>query len=193
MRCSRWSAEKPIVRTVDPMRAALSLLPFAVAASLAGCAGSAATVAQPSPFPNAPVASWTPRKAPGAGTLLTRSHVVQSALSLRGVPYQLGGERPETGFDCSGLVRYVFNQYKIALPRTVAQQFMVGREVPINTIEAGDLIFFNTTAAHPSHVGVAVDATTFVHAPDNGSAVRAERFDTPYWTKRIAGVRRLEF
>jgi cell wall-associated NlpC family hydrolase len=125
-----------------------------------------------------------------APTPLTTA-VLETALGLRGTPYQFGGVVPETGFDCSGFVRYVFLQHAVDLPRTVLEQFHVGRDVAIEGVSAGDLIFFTTVTAGASHVGIALDASTFVHAPGSGSVVRIERLDAPYWRARLVGVKRL--
>lgn len=157
----------------------------------AACASSPAVVSRPSPFPRAPAPEW----ASSADTAhVSAAHaLLQTATALRGSPYRLGGTTPTTGFDCSGFVRYVFQQYRLDVPRTVAEQFRVGREVDHARMTAGDLIFFSTTGPGATHVGIVVDpdARTFVHAPGTGSVVRIERFDTPYWQQRVLGVRRL--
>jgi cell wall-associated NlpC family hydrolase len=111
-------------------------------------------------------------------------------LSQRGVRYQLGGASPERGFDCSGLVQYVFYQHGIGLPRTAAEQYRTGIEIRPNEIALGDLLFFSTTGPGPTHVGIVTGPATFVHAPDTGAVVRQERFDTPYWSSRFLGARR---
>lgn len=155
------------------------------------CASGAPVTARPAPFPRAPlppVAMPDPvagAAAPGAAAVL------ETALGLRGVPYQFGGAAPETGFDCSGFVRYVFQQHSMVLPRTVTEQFQVGRDVDTSGIRPGDLIFFTTVTPGASHVGIALDAGTFVHAPGSGSVVRLERLDAPYWRSRLVGVKRL--
>lgn len=147
------------------------------------------TVAAPSPFPNVAPPAWT--KPPDSGSMLA-SNVVANALLLRGTPYRLGGDRPATGFDCSGLVRYLFLEQHVALPRTVAEQFHAGIKIPEKRIVPGDLLFFTTSPGGPSHVGIALDTSTFVHAPGSGSVVRVERFDTPYWSSRLSGIRRIQ-
>jgi cell wall-associated NlpC family hydrolase len=73
----------------------------------------------------------------------------------------------------------------------VTEQFQVGREVDTAGIQPGDLIFFTTVTPGASHVGIALDAGTFVHAPGSGSVVRLERLDAPYWRSRLVGVKRL--
>ena len=168
-----------------------SLVAVLVCSALgARCAPSVAGV-HPLPFPGArPVEARARERAASIGDR-ARSEAALTALAQRGIPYHLGGELPETGFDCSGLVRYAFQSQQIALPRTVAEQFRIGEGVSASDAAAGDLVFFTIAAPGPSHVGVVVDAATFVHAPDAGGVVRVERFDTPYWRSRLSGVRRI--
>jgi cell wall-associated NlpC family hydrolase len=112
------------------------------------------------------------------------------ALGLQGVRYRLGGEEPAGGFDCSGLVRYVFQHHQLEMPRTVAEQYSVGRRVNTRDIRPGDLLFFSTTGRGATHVGIAIGEGEFVHAPGTGAVVRTDRYDAPYWRERVVGVRR---
>ena len=190
------------------------------ALSAAGCATSGAV---PKPFPGAPVArgttSGTPAPdapivpnapsapdtpvapddapdAPIAPDLLARRFdgraVAQFALGFRGVPYRLGGADPG-GFDCSGLVQYVFAQYGVAVPRVVEQQYEVGDKIRPSDIQPGDLIFFNTKTrgGGASHVGIAIGQDTFVHAPNSAGVVRIEALSQGYWGSRYVGARRI--
>lgn len=113
-----------------------------------------------------------------------------TALSLRGVPYRNGGSDP-SGFDCSGLVWYVFARHGVDVPRTVADQFRVGHHVAVDALQAGDLVFFDTKGAGASHVGLVIGGDEFVHAPNASGAVRVERLRTTYWSSRFVGARRL--
>ena len=100
-----------------------------------------------------------------------------TALSLLGTKYRFGGETPEGGLDCSGFVRYVLRQHSADVPRTVAEQFVVGHPVAQDQIQPGDLVFFTTTGPGATHVGIVVNTGTrwdFVHAPADGSVVRVE-------------------
>jgi len=110
------------------------------------------------------------------------------ALSLLGSPYRNGGTDP-TGFDCSGLVQYVFGQAGLALPRSVREQMRLGTAV--DDVEAGDLLFFAIDGRTVSHVAIAVDRDGFVHAPSARGVVREERLSADYWRRRFSGARRL--
>jgi cell wall-associated NlpC family hydrolase len=147
------------------------------------CAPAVAS-ARPAPFPGAP-------KGPIASRAGAADGVVNAALALRGTAYRMGGRTPATGFDCSGLVQYVFAQEAIDLPRTVAEQFSIGIRVGGDRVTAGDLVFFSARAGTPTHVGIAIDNERFIHAPDEGGVVRVERLQAPYWTQRLVGVRRV--
>ena len=165
-------------------------------------AGCAARGAIPKPFPGAPAPDAAPpspqpqpaepdaTEAASPAARLDATAVVETALSFRGVPYRNGGSDP-TGFDCSGLVQYVFARHGLTLPREAREQFQLGEEVRLAGVEPGDLIFFETVAGGPSHVGVAIGGDEFVHAPSARGVVRVERFSAPYWASRIVGVRRI--
>jgi cell wall-associated NlpC family hydrolase len=111
-------------------------------------------------------------------------------LSFRGTPYRNGGADP-AGFDCSGLVQYVFEQHGIAMPRDVRTQFSVGTTVNADALEPGDLVFFSTVAPGASHVGIVIGGDQFVHAPSSRGVVRVERLSAEYWADRFVGARRV--
>ena len=116
--------------------------------------------------------------------------IVKTALSLSGTPYVDGGSTTE-GFDCSGFTRYIFLQHGIELPRLANDQFELGTLVKAPDLKAGDLVFFRTTSSTPSHVGVALDRYTFVHAPSQGGSVRVEQLNKWYWAYRWIGAKRI--
>jgi cell wall-associated NlpC family hydrolase len=125
---------------------------------------------------------------PPADRSALSADILSTALGLRGIPYRLGGS-DLTGFDCSGFVQYVLARHAIQMPRTVAEQFGVGQRS--RDIEPGDLVFFQTLGSNASHVGIAVDEHSFVHAPNSRGAVRVDRLDAPYWSDRFLGARRV--
>jgi cell wall-associated NlpC family hydrolase len=168
------------------------LLASAVAASGCATSSSGQAMARPAAFPTAPLPPASIRPSvPGLARVPTLPGVLRTAYDLRGINYRLGGEYPSDGFDCSGFVRYVFTRHHIDVPRTVAEQFVVGSKVNLKNVQQGDLVFFSTTAPGASHVGLAIDQGTFIHAPGAGGVVRVERLDTPYWHDRVVGVRRI--
>jgi len=122
----------------------------------------------------------------------TASDVTSYALSLIGVDYKFGGNTPDTGLDCSGLIRYVFQQATgISLPRTAREQARMGQSVAIDNLQPGDLVFFNTRRFQFSHVGLYVGDNRFVHAPSRGGAVEIVNLDQRYWQKTFNGARRV--
>lgn len=185
------------------------------ALAAAGCASSGAV---PKPFPGAKTPAARPAGTPpgiadpspptGAGDGAAASPngaiivpppldstpgslALATALDLRGVPYRNGGSDP-SGFDCSGLVQWVFARNGRALPREVREQFHVGREIDTADVRPGDLLFFDTGSNSASHVGIALDHETFVHAPRTNGVVRIERYTSSYWSRRYLGARRVE-
>jgi cell wall-associated NlpC family hydrolase len=201
------------------VRAIARVVVLAGTAAIGACA--TATAARPAAFPNArpadrvaardrvavpespaspaealpPAASTTVvAAASGISTAATADAIIQTALGLRGVPYRLGGESPDTGFDCSGFVRHVFREHAITLPRTTAEQFTTGQPVERDTLQTGDLVFFSTIGPGPTHVGLVIanaGRLEFVHAPADGASVRVERLETDYWQRRWIGARRV--
>lgn len=116
------------------------------------------------------------------------------ALLAVGTQYRLGGQSPETGFDCSGLVAHVFERaWGLLLPRKAQAQAAVGKPIKRGQeLEPGDLVFYNTRNSPYSHVGIYVGDGRFVHAPRPGKRVRTERIDSPYWRARFNGARRVD-
>lgn len=114
------------------------------------------------------------------------------AMSLVGTPYRYGGNTPDAGFDCSGLVRYVVSRAaNVNLPRTTEAMGTRGSSLDRSEVASGDLVFFNTTGRANSHVGIYVGQNRFVHAPSSGGTVRLEDMGKPYWASRYNGARRV--
>lgn len=121
-----------------------------------------------------------------------RNELVLIALSQVGAPYRWGGHSPLTGFDCSGLVVYVYQQaLQLKLPRTTFAQARGGQPIDPQALRPADLVFFNTLGPAFSHVGIYIGNARFVHAPTSGSNVQIDRLHLPYWTGRFDGGRRL--
>ncbi|MDR5833797.1 C40 family peptidase [Caballeronia sp. LZ034LL] len=169
-------------------------LPLLVSVLLAAC-GSAPQQATRKPA-SSTAATRTFKPPPGFPTFVDhsigREEISIQAMSLVGVPYRWGGNTPDAGFDCSGLVRYVVGRAaSVDLPRTTGEMSSRGESVEPDEIAAGDLIFFNTTGRPHSHVGIYVGKLRFVNAPSTGGTVRLDYLTNPYWAKRFDGIRRV--
>ncbi len=118
--------------------------------------------------------------------------VLMRAISLVGTPYRYGGNTPEGGFDCSGLVNYVYrDMLDMRLPRTSRDlAAMEGPRIAPDRLSGGDLVFFGSGGT-VSHVGIYVGEGRFVHAPNSGGTVRLDRLDGSWWRDHYRGARRL--
>jgi cell wall-associated NlpC family hydrolase len=115
-----------------------------------------------------------------------------NALSLTGIQYKYGGKTPETGFDCSGFVRYVFSHAtNLSLPSTAHAIAQIGHSIKKEELQPGDLVFFNTLKSAFSHVGIYLGDNKFIHAPRTGAEVRVEKLSS-YWLSRFDGAQRLD-
>lgn len=188
-----WTGLRPIIWPVRrTMQSRLAVALAAIAAT--GCASTGA-VPRPFPVPGGSQVSTGSIGSTGAAgsegpTSFDTQAIVEKALSLRGAPYRNGGVDPN-GFDCSGFTQYVYAQYGVGLPREVRDQFQAGVPVKPRELQAGDLLFFSTTAPGASHVGIAIGGDRFVHAPSSAGVVRVERMSAAYWSRRWLGARRV--
>ena len=107
-----------------------------------------------------------------------------------GVPYRYGGSSP-SGFDCSGLVQYVYGKLGVNLPRKSREMAGVGQQVPVHALLPGDLVFFRINSRRVSHVGIYIGNNKFVHATKSGHPVRKDTITDPYWRERFMVGRRL--
>lgn len=112
------------------------------------------------------------------------------ALNLQGVPYRPGGQSPQEGFDCSGLIQYVYTRQGRRLPRSSLEMAQQLRAVDINARQPGDVLIFNMDNKPLSHVGLYVGHDDFVHAPGQGRGVTRASLAWPFWRERLVGVRR---
>jgi cell wall-associated NlpC family hydrolase len=118
-----------------------------------------------------------------------------AAMDLVGVRYRRGGTSAETGFDCSGFTRHVFEMsLGLVLPRRADEQASAPGLVAVKRedLRPGDLVFFNTLKRTFSHVGIYVGDNRFIHSPRTGQNVRTEDMSFAYWAKRFTGARRVE-
>lgn len=123
------------------------------------------------------------------------SELVLASMNFLGVPYRRGGNSAESGFDCSGFTRHIFElSVGLVLPHRADDQAKLSSLVPIkkDELKPGDLVFFNTMRRTFSHVGIYVGEGKFIHAPRSGSKVRVEDMREAYWAKRFTGARRAD-
>ncbi len=122
------------------------------------------------------------------------SGLVDSAMNFLGVRYKLGGNTAETGFDCSGFTRYVFeNSLGRVLPHRADEQANAPEltKVEQKDLKPGDLVFFNTMRRTFSHVGIYLGDGKFIHSPRTGESVRIEDINISYWARHFTGARRV--
>ena len=161
---------------------------LAACATLAGCGSTASR-------PEAPRIAVPARLHPPPADALASNEVLMRAIGLVGTPYRYGGNTPAGGFDCSGLVGYVFQDAaERAMPRTTAGLVaMRAPAVGALELEPGDLVFFSPGGGTPSHIGIFVGEGRFVHAPASGGTVRLDRIDMDYWRRSFVAARRVLF
>lgn len=180
---------KPLhpARSVAASRLAQQAALLAFAAVLSAC-GSAPR--RPAPAPS--ILASEPARAP-ANSVTAANDVLFRAMALVGTPYRYGGNTPSGGFDCSGLVDYIYRTSTgMALPRTSSEMADMDAEKVkrMTHLVSGDLIFFDI-GGHISHVGVYVGKGQFVHAPNTGGTVRLDNLEQAYWSDHFAYGRRV--
>jgi len=160
-----------------------------IASLVAGCGGGDVVRRDAPSRPVAATRHWpvvTPDDPARANAVLMR------AIGLVGTPYRWGGNTPESGFDCSGLVNYVYRDMAaLRLPRTSRDlAAMQGPKIEPQRLAAADLVFFGSAGA-VTHVGIYVGEGRFVHAPSTGGTVRLDHLDSTYWRSHYSGARRV--
>lgn len=112
------------------------------------------------------------------------------SMGLVGTPYRWGGSSTATGFDCSGMIQFVYkNALGVSLPRTARDMAAASRKIPDNQLKAGDLVFFNTGGSSQySHVGLYIGNGEFIHAPSSGKTIKTEKLSTPFYAKNYLGA-----
>lgn len=161
----------------------LSLPPLMIAlAVLAGCASAPQTTSIALPPASAPAASQT----------AAHDDLLFHAFSLIGTPYRWGGSSPETGFDCSGLINYVFRETAgLSLPRTTAGLSELPGTTSSSALRPGDLVLFSTRGKRVDHAGIYVGEGRFLHAPSTGGRVRIDDLQASYWQRSYKSARRV--
>ena len=154
--------------------------------ALGACSSAPKRAPAPAAGPGLAIRDVTPADPFRANNVLIR------ALGLVGTPYRWGGNTPEGGFDCSGLVGYVFRDAaNVNLPRTTGEIAQVDASTPArDRLASGDLVLFGK-GRKVFHVGIYVGEGRFVHAPSSGGTVRLDRLDGPYWVSHYSGAKRV--
>ena len=119
------------------------------------------------------------------------SELVITAMGSLGVPYRRGGNSQETGFDCSGFVKAMYETLGLRLPRRANEQAAATQTIERQDLQPGDLVFFNTLRRTFSHVGIYIGDNKFIHSPKPGAQVRVEDMSVRYWSTRFDGARRV--
>ncbi|MCO6058600.1 C40 family peptidase [Pseudomonas sp. MOB-449] len=158
---------------------------IALAALLTACASKA-----PPSYSPSVVTTSAQQFSPAAEDVLFR------ALGLVGTPYRWGGNTPDSGFDCSGLIGYVYRDAAgISLPRSTRELIaMRAPSIGVNALQSGDLVFFATNGGgQVSHAGIYVGEGRFVHAPRTGGTVRLDSLSNSYWQRSYLSAKRVIF
>ncbi|GIW47748.1 MAG: peptidoglycan endopeptidase LytF [Deltaproteobacteria bacterium] len=121
-----------------------------------------------------------------------RSAIISVAKRFLGAPYKFGGTSVLKGIDCSAFVNKVFSFFDVELPRTARDIYKVGKDVDRSELTMGDLVFFRTYAQYPSHVGIYIGDSEFIHASSRAKRVTIDSIDFPYYRKRFIGAKRIE-
>jgi cell wall-associated NlpC family hydrolase len=117
--------------------------------------------------------------------------VVCTARSQIGTRYKNGGASPDTGFDCSGFVAWVYGRHGVSIPRTTEAQAQAGRAVPPSRMRPGDLVVFIISRQQGMHTGIYSGDGKFIHSPSSGKSVREESVHSSYWKQRLLSARRI--
>lgn len=122
------------------------------------------------------------------------TRALETALSLQGTPYRMGGNDPDEGLDCSGFVKYSFSSIGIELPRTSREMYHATERVSRNELQPGDLLFFKTGRRSRSinHVAIYLGNGRFIHAPRSGRNVSIDTLERGYWRERFVAGGRIE-
>ena len=162
--------------------------PIGVVAAMCLCCSASALAAESEETESVPSSITA-----AAGEYFSRAHdLLLQAFALTGIKYRYGGDSPATGFDCSGFVRYVFQQIGTVLPRNASEISHLGRKVDKDELQPGDLVFFNTLRRPFSHVGIYLGDHRFIHSPSRGGTVEIVSMSHRYWERRYNGARRLD-
>ena len=160
----------------------LAILAMSTLSTLVGCSTAPSVNSNPNPIAAAEVPS---RVSPELAADITIY-----AVGLVGTPYRYGGNTPDSGFDCSGLIGFIYqSRAGVAPPRTVSKMQAWGLPVPVQSVRSGDLVLFSQSD-EVTHAGIYVGDGRFVHAPSTGGEVRLDYLNSKYWSQQQVAFRR---
>lgn len=140
----------------------------------------------PAEEPALPVSALLNSSAPLA------AEIVLYSLSLTGTQYKFGGDSPDKGFDCSGLIRHVYHSVAgLMLPHSAQAIYTAATKVSLDELQPGDVVFYNTLKRAYSHVGIYLGNQRFIHAASSGRSTQVSTMTDKYWSKRYNGAGRL--
>lgn len=129
---------------------------------------------------------------PGSKGSAKAQQIVSTAYSQMGKRYRAGGDSPQKGFDCSGLIWWAYSKHGIDVPRITKDQARAGVSVPVHKSQPGDIIVFRTSQGPQGlHTALYSGDGTFIHSPRRGERVRIESIETPYWRTKLISIRRV--
>ncbi len=141
---------------------------------------------------------WPADESPPPGSALLNStaplaaEIVLYSLSLTGTQYRFGGDSPDKGFDCSGLIRHVYQSVAgLLLPHSAQAIYAAATKVSLDELQPGDVVFYNTLKRAYSHVGIYLGNQRFIHAASSGRSTQVSTMTDKYWAKRYNGAGRL--
>lgn len=160
----------------------LAILALPILLAFGGC--STAPLASSNP------ASTVAAEVPSRVSPELAADITIYAVGLVGTPYRYGGNTPDSGFDCSGLIGYIYqSRAGVAPPRTVSKMQAWGLPVPVQSVRSGDLVLF-AQSKEVTHAGIYVGDGRFVHAPSTGGEVRLDYLNSKYWSQQQVAFRR---
>ncbi len=122
----------------------------------------------------------------------TGQKVAKTAHTQIGKKYTFGGESPQSGFDCSGLIWWAYKKHGISVPRVTQDQAKTGHSVKSSRAKPGDIVVFKSASTSSGlHTGIYLGSNKFIHSPRTGANIRIESLDNSYWQPKLKTVRRI--
>ena len=172
--------------TANPLTKTFTSAATVTAANETTVPAATPTVAAPQPEAT-PKPTETPAAKPAVSA--TGQSIVDTAMKYQGIAYRWGGTSPETGFDCSGLVYYVYKQFGITLNRVAQSMYYNGKNVDLNNLQPGDILLFGSSLNNIWHAGIYIGNGQFIHSPHSGAVVSTQSIAGTYGMRLVAARR----